>query len=292
MNPQPLIPLERARVFYDGSRTRIRLRHPECVAIDRAGNVWCGGESGEIYRITADGSELELVASSGGATLGIAFDDRGDLFVCDAVAQTVHKLELETGRLERFARERRGKIQIPNFPVVDLQRGCLFVSDSHAFAEAGPGIWRLNLESGEGDLWYDSPLRFANGMALAAGGDEMYLAETFARRVVAIPIDDDGDPGTPVVIADSINRLPDGLAVDADGNLYIACYEPSRLYRLPPGGPIELLLDDPDAHILCHPTNCAFRGTELSIANLGRCHITHVDVGTRGVSLPLDANGT
>jgi sugar lactone lactonase YvrE len=32
-----------------------------------------------------------------------------------------------------------------------------------------------------------------------------------------------------VVVVEGIERLPDGLAVDRAGNLYISCYEPSRI---------------------------------------------------------------
>ncbi len=288
MSARPIVPLERARIFYDGGRTTIRLRHPECVAIDDDGNVWCGGESGEIYRIDRDGSTLELVASCGGATLGIAFDGRGYLYACDALEATVDRLDLSTGSLEPFTRERAGRMQIPNFPVIDIRRRCLYVSDSYSFAEAGPGIWRFDLDSGEGELWYASPLRFANGMALAPDGDMLYVAETFARRVVAVAVEDDGSPSGPTIIAEAIDRLPDGLAIDVEGTLYISCYEPSRLYRLRRGR-IELLLDDPDAHMLCHPTNCAFRGSELFIANLGRCHITQVTLDVPGLPLPLQS---
>jgi hypothetical protein len=44
-------------------------------------------------------------------------------------------------------------------------------------------------------------------------------------------------------------------------------------------------LDD-EAQLLCHPTNCAFWDTSLNVANIGRCHISRLDVGTRGLPLP------
>lgn len=289
---EPLLPLERATVFFDGGSTEPRLRHPEGVALDADGNVWCGGEEGEIYRIERDGSGITLVASTGGATLGLAFDDRGNLYTCDAGHAAVYRLDPSTGRLERFDRVRGApRLRIPNFPVVDLARSCLYVSDSYAFDEAGPGIWRFDLESGEGELWYERPLRFANGMALARDRQTLYVAETFARRVVRIPLDADGAPGEPAVVVDAIERLPDGLAVDARGNLYVSCYEPSRIYRVPAGGGAELLVDDPEAHTLCHPTNCAFRGRDLFVANLGRRHITRIELDVDGDSLPLDGQG-
>jgi len=114
----PLVPLDRAAVFFDGGRTPVRLRHAECVAIDAAGDVWCGGESGEIYRIDRDGAALELVASNNGATLGIAFDEAGYLYVCDAFVGAVDRLDPRSGELRRFARVDPGAIRIPNFPVV------------------------------------------------------------------------------------------------------------------------------------------------------------------------------
>jgi len=204
-----LVPLDRAAVFFDGGRSPVRLRHAECVAIDAAGDVWCGGESGEIYRIDGDGSALELVASSNGATLGIAFDEFGYLYVCDAFVGAVDRLDPRSGELRRFARVEPGAMRIPNFPVVDTRRGYLYVSDSHSFDEAGPGIWRFDLATGNGELWYSEPLRFANAMALSADGNTLYVAETFARRVIAIEIDDRGATGEKRVVVERVERLPD-----------------------------------------------------------------------------------
>jgi sugar lactone lactonase YvrE len=87
------------------------------------------------------------------------------------------------------------------------------------------------------------------------------------------------------VFVDGIERLPDGLAFDSQDNLYISCYEPSRIYRASPDGKLELLFDDPEAHMLCHPTNCAFRGDDLFTSNLGRWHITKIETGISGAPL-------
>ncbi len=284
---EPILPLDRASVFYDGTLGAPRLLHPEGIVVDRDGNVWCGGELGDIYRIAADGSALEVVASTGGFVLGLAFDQAGRLYACDLGHKAVFRLDPADRRLERFALGGPGgAMRIPNFPVVDARRRCLYVSDSHEPGQPGPGVWRFDLETGDGGLWYARPLTFANGMALSAAGDWLYVAETFARRVTRIPILGDGSAGEAEVFVDGIERLPDGLAFDVAGNLYISCYEPSRLYRADPDGRLELLIDDPEAHTFCHPTNCAFRGTDLFTANLGRWHVTRVDVGMAGLPLP------
>ncbi|MGE3273222.1 MAG: SMP-30/gluconolactonase/LRE family protein [Chloroflexota bacterium] len=283
----PLIPFERSAVFFDGIFSEPRLNHPEGIAIDGTGNIWCGGEEGEIFRIAADGSSIELMGSTGGFTLGLAFDGAGRLYTCDLKHAAVFRLDPASGSLERFATgDGTTTMKVPNVPVVDPQRSCLYVSDSHDFHAAGPGVWRFSLETGAGTLWYDRPLRFANGMALSADRTWLYVAETFARRVVRIPIQPDGSAGNAETVLTEIPALPDGLAVDIEGRLYVTCYEPSRIYRLEHDGSLQLLIDDPEAHTLCHPTNIAFRGTDLFNSNLGRWHITRTPVGVAGQPLP------
>jgi len=282
-----VIPFEQSSVFFDGLFSEPRLNHPEGLAVDGDGDVWCGGEEGEIYRIAADGSRIEQIASTGGFTLGLAFDGQGRLYTCDLKHAAVFRLDPKSGELTRFATgDGTQSMRVPNVPVVDVQRNCLYVSDSFDFHQAGPGVWRFDLDTGAGTLWYDRPLRFANGMALSADRGTLYVAETFARRVTAIPILPDGRAGEASVFLQEIPGLPDGLALDDAGRLYVCCYEPSRVCRATPDGQIEILIDDPEAHMLCHPTNGAFRGTELLTSNLGRWHITRTEVGARGLPLP------
>jgi gluconolactonase len=283
---EPILPIERARVFFDATLGPVRLKHPEGVAVAPDGAVWCGGDGGEIYRISPDGSAIEQIASTGGFTLGLAFDATGALFTCDLGHRAVFRLDPATRALECFAAgDGRTALRAPNFPVVDAARGVLYVSDSRPSGVDGPGIWRFDLATGRGGPWFERPLNFANGLALSHDRGWLYVVETFARKVSRIAINPDGGAGTYETFVDGIERLPDGLAFDADGLLYIACYEPSRLFRADPNGRLELLIDDPEAHTLCHPTNCAFRGTELLTANLGRWHITAVDVGVGGAPL-------
>jgi sugar lactone lactonase YvrE len=282
-----VIPFEQSSVFFDGVFSEPRLNHPEGLAVDGAGNIWCGGEEGEIYRIADDGSSIELIASTGGFTLGMAFDGQGRLYTCDLKHAAVFRLDPVSRALAQFATgDGTRSMRVPNVPVVDVQRNCLYVSDSHDFHQAGPGVWRFDLDTGAGTLWYDRSLRFANGMALSADRGTLYVAETFARRVTAIPIGSDGEAGEARVLLHDIPGLPDGLVLDDEGRLYVCCYEPSRVCRATPDGQIEILIDDPEAHMLCHPTNGAFRGTELFTSNLGRWHITRTEVGARGLPLP------
>ena len=60
--------------------------------------------------------------------------------------------------------------------------------------------------------------------------------------------------------------------------MFISCYEPSRIYRWREDSGLELLIEDPAATTLAHPTNIAFKGNKLYTANLGRWHITEIDL--------------
>lgn len=283
-----VVPIDSCRVFYDGTTTNPRLLHPEGVAIARDGSVWCGGELGDIYRLEPDGSSLDVLASTGGFLLGLAFDTHDRLYACDMVHRAIFRFTPSTGEMETFATGADSqKMKNPNWPVIDTQRNVLYVSDSYDQHKAGPGIWRFDLDTGAGEMWYREPLSFANGMALSADGRTLFVAETFAHRVSQIPIDSAGRAGSRSTIVEFDGALPDGLALDLAGNLYIACYEPSQILRYDTEGNLELYLHDPTAHTLCHPTNCAFRGQQLFIANLGRWHISVVDTDTSGLPLPV-----
>ncbi len=275
----PLLPVGRAEVFFDGIFSEPKLSHPEGVAVGPDEWIWAGTQDGQIVRISPDGSEMEPVATTGGFALGLAFHGDTALFVCDLKHAAVFRLDLAARALARFTAP---GIRIPNFPLIDASRGRLLVSDSHASGTPGPGIWAYDLKSGVGGLWYSGALNFANGLAMRAGEDAVYVCETFAPSITRIEIRTDGSAGGRSTFADGLPGLPDGIAFDQAGNLIVGCYEPSRLLRISPDGTrTEVLIEDPTAHVFCHPTNIAFSGDQLFTANLGRWHITRVamDIG-------------
>ncbi|MDO8187582.1 SMP-30/gluconolactonase/LRE family protein [Conexibacter sp. JD483] len=276
---EALVPLARARSFHDGQAERPALRHPEGIAVAADGTVWCGSETGELHRIAAGGGAREVVGSTGGFLLGIAVDEAGDrVLACDAQAAQLVAYERSSGRLAPLEAT-RGLLVQPNFVVVDAARGCLFVSDSATRDGAPrPSIWRFPLDGGPGRICVEQPLHFANGLALSADGATLWVAETFRRQVVAIPLDAAGDAAGPAeVVADGLDGLPDGLVATAAGTLLVCCYEPSAVLAIAPGGAVRTLVADPEAHLLCRPTNGALDASgDLLLANFGGWHVTHV----------------
>src|SRR5262245_51140397 len=73
----PEIPIEQFEIFASG------VDHSECIAFDRDGNLWAGGEGGQIYRIGPD-QKPEIIADLCSFSAGIAFSPvEEDLFVCN-----------------------------------------------------------------------------------------------------------------------------------------------------------------------------------------------------------------
>ncbi len=221
---QTILELGAARVFYDG-----------ILAVHRDGSVWCGGERGQIYRIEADGSSIDQVASSAGFSHGMAFDADDNLYVCDLKHAAVMRLDTESGALEKFADGADGRgISICNYPAFDAE-GHLYVSDSYAFKESGPGIFRFDPD-GSGELWYDEPITFANGLALSPDGDHLYVAETFANAIFRIPIEEDDSAGAHEEVTHLPGVLPEGCPSIPKATCTSPATNRARCSALPPTG--------------------------------------------------------
>jgi sugar lactone lactonase YvrE len=271
---KPLLSMSVARVFFDGIFTSPRVAHPEGVAVHGDGSIWCGNEVGELLRLGADGLSIERVAGTDGFLLGIAFDRAGNCFACDLKHAAIFRWDAASHEIRRFA---ASGIRVPNYPVVDEERGWLYASDSIG-EERGPGLFRFDLKTGEGGLWCRDEMAFANGMAMAPDRQGLYVVESNSARVSYVPIRSDGAAGTKQIVVEGVRNVPDGLAFAPDGSLFISCYEPSRIYRWRRDRGLELLIEDEAATIIAHPTNIAFKGDKLYTANLGRWHITEIDL--------------
>jgi gluconolactonase len=270
--PNPEIPIERFAIFANG------LDHPECVAFDREGHLWAGGEAGQIYRVDQEG-RVETVAEIGGFTGGIAFSPIDQaLHVCNP-AHGLVRVEPD-GSHSVFATGAGGhRLVAPNFPVFD-RRGRLYVTDSGRW-KAGDGALLRFEPDGSGRV-LGGPFGYANGLALSDDGRTLYMVESDTDRVHRFDLDDRGEIAGRGIYADAIGRLPDGLALDEAGNLYVACYASDEIWRVAPGGERALLAWDHHAILVSRPTNLAWGGPgrdTLYVANLGRTTVTRARLG-------------
>lgn len=276
----PLYPISEVRIFASG------LDHPEGVAADASGNIYAGGEAGQVYRIAPDGKAVDLIASTGGFCLGITLDARGSIFVCDWGRRAVLRVT-SRGEVEAVVTSVAGaKLINPNFSVFD-SHGNLYFSDSGEWKKANGAIYRVAAD-GAASVFSPGPFHFANGLALDAGEKFLYVVESNLDRVLRVEILGDGRSGNPEVFAEGLERVPDGMAFDHEGNLYVTTYATNCIYRVRTDGRVELLCHDPENLALCQPTNCAFGGPnfdQLYVANLGRDHLSVLDLKIKGQPL-------
>jgi gluconolactonase len=283
---EPEIPMERFEVFATG------LDHPECVAFDRDGNLWAGGEAGQVYRIDPKG-RVETIATLGGFTGGIAFSPAGELIVCNP---SLGLVRVHTNcKHEIFSSEVEGQKWIcPNYPVFDRD-GNLYVTESGTWNQNNGCIARFT-PGGSGTV-VAGPFGYANGLSLTADGRTLFMAESDTRRIWRFGVASDGSLDDGKIMAEHVGRLPDGLALDEAGNLYVACYASDDIHRIAPDGQRTWFAHDSNGRHLGRPTNIAFGVREdernlMYVANLGRYTVVRVSLdGVRGQLLASHAGG-
>ena len=264
------------------------LDHPEGVVRAPDGSMYAGGEGGQIYHVALDGTTA-VIAETGGFVLGLALDAAGRIYVCDLVKAAVLRIDPTNGEIEPYASRGDGRtMTTPNYLAFD-DAGTLYVTDSGSWKADDGLVWRVDPD-GQASVWSTGVPRFTNGCCLSAARDALYVVESLGPAVARLPIDASGAAGRAETMLELPGTVPDGLALDRDGNLYVGCYRPDRIYRVAPGGRAEILAEDAEGVVLSAPTNIAFVGADhelLVAANLGRYHLSVADIGVAGLPLCL-----
>lgn len=277
MGSVPELPIEAVSVYATG------LDHPEGLAFDREGYLWAGSESGDIYRIDRQG-KVETIARVDGFCCGLAFSPEDELFVCHPRLGIVNVRRDGTHRV--FADHADGqRIAYANFGVFD-RAGNLWVSDSGNWKKQNGFLVRISPD-GKGRI-AAGPFGYANGLALSADEKTLYMVESDRDRVLRFEVRADGSVGPSEVFAEEVGRLPDGLGLDAEGNVYATCYASDEIWRINPAGKKTLLVHDRYGIVIGGPTNVAFGGPgfdDIFVANLSRYTITRFRAGKKGQPL-------
>lgn len=267
------------------------LDHPEGVAWGPDGKVYAGGEEGQVYRFGLTASTCdEFARVPGGFILGMAHDADGNVYACDEKLACVNKITPD-GKISVYSDGNdRQKMRVPNYPVFD-DNGNLYVSDSGDFGEKNGFIWRI-APGDAAEIWDTSANGFTNGMCLSEKGDALFVVESSPPLISRLEINADGSPGARDVVVELPRQVPDGVALDVDGNLYIGLFNPNIIYKYDTNrGELMTLYDDWEQLHLLAPTNVAFGGSDMKtllIASLcgWSIHAAKVDVPGLPVRYP------
>ncbi len=275
----------------------------EGVVVDKEGNVYGGGRNAVIYKVSPDGKVSELTTlPAGSIPNGITMDRQGNLVYCDLGKKAMMRVT-QSGQVAMIA-DRVGTLALtlPNFASYDAE-GNLYVSNSST-RDINNALVELTTPEPNGALVRIRPdgrgeivatgIYLANGTAIDPKEEAVYVLESTRNDCLRIAIKKDGTFGKPEIYAKDFPALPDGMAFDVEGNLFVTLPGMARDGQLVPANQIikvdtngkwSLLIDDPSGQKLALPTNCAFGGPglqDLYIANLEGDHFNRVHTSFRG----------
>ena len=141
---------------------------------------------------------------------------------------------------------------------------------------------------GDTEVFTSEVSAFPNGIALSPDGAFLYAVVSQTCSVARVEIRADGSAGEIETVVELPRNVPDGVAFDEAGNLYICCYSPDVIYRLSPQGELDILAFDWARVTLAAPTNITFCGSDrktLVVGSLGRWHLAKATMPVAGAKL-------
>jgi gluconolactonase len=131
---------------------------------------------------------------------------------------------------------------------------------SNPFAPEGPRTpgecYRIDVDGKSTELYGDVSL--TNGIGFSPDGRRIYHSDTARSHVIAHDIDDTGRCSHRVAFATTPRGMPDGLAVDAEGGVWVAAYGGGCATRFSPDGSLDRHVDVPAQSV----TSLAFGGSD------------------------------
>lgn len=253
--------------------------------------VFCDGNVGEL--LVWDGHSVRTYARMGGSPWGAVLGSDGAIYVTqggnvpgsgDTSAVSGIQRVRKDGKVELLRSEVAGyKLYGPN----DLAFGPdsrLYFTDSgtegdYRFDVRSPGRLFAIDGKGGGEMLFELPNVYPNGIAFDAQ-KRLYWTESMAHRVQRL---DNGKPVTFCQLSD--NHVPDGMAIAADGRLFVCTTISEGVTVLSPDGKVL-----EEIHLGQHATNCIFAGSALYVA---ATHTADIEASERtGTFWRVDTDAT
>jgi len=255
----------------------------EGIAFDGLGGLFVSSNH-MVLKFAADGSFTK--AADIPYAIGMAFDAAGDLVVADfgesfsAGDQDGVMFRIDSAGVVHTLND--GGMSNPNF-VTRTPWGTYLISDDMA-----PEIWEMT-DDGQMALWCDQ-VPSPNGMVFDSSGTVLYVAVTFddSSPIYRITVAD-GKPGQVALFVnlDDLKSRNDGMAMDRDGNLYVAANGKGKIVKVTPGGQKTVVAESD----LLTPASIAFgRGPgfdpcSIYVTELLGYRVWRISLGVAGMPL-------
>jgi len=223
---------------------------PECLIFDKENYMYTGTEDGKILKISPSGS-VTVLAITGGRPLGIEFGPEGSsrIYVADAVKglllvdEESHKTLL--AKVVANFTEDGSPISLAD--ALDIAKdGTIYFSDATRFVATSSEniLFASTVETvaavGSGRVLKYDPLSkktsvlmkdlcFSNGILLAEDESYFLVTETGKYRIWKHWLKGE-KAGTSEIFVENLPGMPDNIARDANGDLWVALYQERHAY--------------------------------------------------------------
>jgi gluconolactonase len=207
----------------------------EGITFDAGGNLFVSAlyndAEDELLAVATDGSS-EPVAQSA-SLLGLASSENGILAAAIDTGELL-LIDPSDGSIEVIAED----LGAPNF-VVTTPWGTVLVSDD------SQGEDTIDEVTSEGDVstWVEG-VPTPNGMVFSHDGRMLYVASTFQEPGLwRVPVSETGEAGTPEKWVTFDLTTPDGVAIDSEGNVYVALNVTGQIAKVDPEGNTSIVAE-------------------------------------------------
>ena len=214
------------------------------------------GFPSRIRKLATDGTVSTWLEDSG--SNGLAVDGKGDLVAATHKYKALSRYAIADGKRSVIAQTYQGKVFNSPNDIAIAPDGTIYFTDPDYQSAAAPGgqaatnVYRVATDGSVSVV--DSTLVRPNGIALSHEGDILYV-NAAPGILRAYPIRA-GVPGQGKNLVEGL-VIPDGMALDCHGNLYVTEHTARRVRVFTPAGK-ELATIRVDANI----TNAAFGGAD------------------------------
>ena len=248
--------IDLAEVSFVGSG----LVRPECVLATEAGDLYTADWRGGVAHIRPDGSQTLYAGTSadlpeGARPNGIALDRDGSFLFANLGSEVggIWRIDRK-GQIRQVLTEIDGKLIPPSNFVLRDRRERLWLTVSTRLTprsldyrqSAATGF--IALMDTRGARIVADGLGFTNECLVDPEERYLYVNETYTRKLSRFPLRPNGDLGTKEVVCTfGRGQYPDGMAMDAEGRLWVTSIISNQLLRIDPGtGMMEVVLEDSD----------------------------------------------